>query len=175
MNDGRACLTAQAFDLEHCVTFDPDDLLPARMRTARRTVRADLLGCTTVSRVNVAVLVSCALLYASALALLAREPGFSLVEPLFVLIVVGGVFSALAWATTRRTAAALEPQPVAGPRDVVAVLAYLALFAALVLGFGFTAVKDTVTTEPAQSIALLVVKLVTMVALPLALLVFLRD
>jgi membrane protease YdiL (CAAX protease family) len=116
------------------------------------------------------VIAACALVYAGALVTLAQEPGFSLVEPLFVLVVLGGVMSALAWASTRKPAAALVAPPARGPRDVVAVLAYLALFAVLVLGFGFTAVKGAVTTEPAQSIASLVVKLVTMVALPLALL-----
>jgi uncharacterized protein len=112
----------------------------------------------------------CALVYAAALALLAQRDDFSLVEPLFVLVVLGGAFSLLAWSLTRASARALRPATTTSARELAMVLGYLALFAVLVLGWGFTAIKAAVTTEPLQGAALIAVKLLAMVGLPVLLL-----
>ncbi len=112
-------------------------------------------------------LIAAALAYGASLALLLRTPGQSLVEPLFLLAFLGGVFPLLAWLMTRRPrdrGAVHEPAP-----DWRGVTAYLAVFALVVLGFGFSFVNATFPDEPAQSIAQLGVKLVTMVVLPAAL------
>lgn len=105
-----------------------------------------------------------AIAYAGALAVLARQPGFSIAEPLFLLVALGIVFPALAWACTRgvRDTAPLRETP-----HLPAVLAYLALFAMLVLGWGFTAIQSNYPAEPAQSLVQLAVKLGTMVLLPM--------
>jgi|CXWL01.1.fsa_nt_gi membrane protease YdiL (CAAX protease family) len=125
----------------------------------------------SISRIHAALwLGACALVYATALALLAQRDDFSLVEPLFVLVVLGGGFSLLAWSVTRTSARTLPPAPATSMRELVVVLGYVALFAVLVLGWGFTAVKAAVTAEPMQGVVLTAVKLATMVGLPLLLL-----
>lgn len=125
----------------------------------------------SISRTHTALWLGvCALVYAAALALLAQRDDFSLVEPLFVLLVLGGAFSLLAWSVTRASARALRPATTTSAREVTVVLGYLALFAVLVLGWGFTAIKAVVTAEPLQGVALTAVKLLTMVGLPVLLL-----
>ncbi len=103
--------------------------------------------------------------YLAALAVLLRTPGTDLVEALFLLGALGLAFPALAWGLTRRPR--MPPQPLSRPPTAVwPVLAYLSLFSVLVLGWGFDAVRDAWPDQPAQSLALLVLKLLTMVALP---------
>lgn len=104
--------------------------------------------------------------YGGALAVLSREPAFSLAEPLFLMAVLGIAFPALAWALTR------PPRGGAAHRDPApsrwrGVLAYLVVFAIVVLGWGFSAVNEAFPAEPAQSVVQVLVKLATMVALPL--------
>ena len=117
-------------------------------------------------------------IYATAYALsllgLARQPGFSAVEPLFVLAVLGIAMPLLAMILTRN-ARNPETASVISARETGASLLYLALFALLVLGFGFSAINDAITDEPARSLAKLAVKLLTMVALPVALLAMFRH
>lgn len=98
-----------------------------------------------------------------------RQPGFSVVEPLFVLAMLGIAMPLLALALTRN---ARQPAPAAtiAPRESFSALAYLLLFALLVLGFGFSAINQAIAEEPARSLAKLGIKLITMVALPVALL-----
>lgn len=103
--------------------------------------------------------------YAMALGVLQRQPGASLVEPLFLLAVLGVAFPLLAWALTRTRAA--MPAPRREPARLRAVLLYLAVFAVLVLGWGFSALQRAVPTEPAQSVVQLLLKTATMVVLPL--------
>ena len=107
-----------------------------------------------------------ALAYAAALIVLARHPGFSVIEPLFALAVLGGAFPALALLLTRGIEA---PRiAIANPRrEAIAAVAYLALFAALVLGFGFSWIKATIDAPRAQALALAAAKLATMVFAPL--------
>ncbi|AXK72893.1 CPBP family intramembrane metalloprotease [Lysobacter sp. TY2-98] len=111
-----------------------------------------------------------ALVYAAAFVVLMRMPGASVAEPLFLLAALVGVFPLLAWALTRR------PRPVHTPRrraPAIPVLAYLALFAVLVLGWGFSALNTAVPGQPAQTIAQTALKLITMTLLPAML--FLRG
>src|SRR5690606_30887412 len=102
--------------------------------------------------------------YLASLAVLVREPGFSLAEPLFLLVVLGIAFPLLAWALT---VTPRRPAPADAPAQAPAVLLYLAAFAVLVLGWGFSALKATFPDDPLRSALELVVKLVTMVVLPL--------
>lgn len=52
------------------------------------------------------------------------------------------------------------------------VLLYLGIFAFGILGYGFSALKSSITTETWQSLALLIVKLLSLVIVPMALLRF---
>lgn len=113
--------------------------------------------------------------YALSLAVLARMPGASLVdtlvEPLFLLVVLGGAFPALAWLLTRGRSRGHDDRPrlSAPSKRLAGPLLYLAVFAVLVLGWGFTALQAQWPTEPAQSIAQTLLKLATMVVLPVLL------
>lgn len=104
-----------------------------------------------------------AVAYVASLVALMRLPGASVAEPLFLLGLLGIVFPLLAWLLTR------SPKPVPVPtatNPTWPVLGYLALFAVVVLGWGFTALNAAVPDDPAQSVAQLALKLTTMVALP---------
>ena len=113
--------------------------------------------------------------YTLSLAVLARTPNASLVEPLFLMAVLGGVFPALTWLLTRGRGRGHDDRPrwSAPPKRLAGPLLYLALFAVLVLGWGFTALQAQWPTEPAQSVAQTLLKLATMVVLPV--LLFLRG
>ena len=105
------------------------------------------------------------LAYAASLAVLSRAPDANLVEPLFLLAVLGGVFPALTIALTRRPRTL--PQPLTRPPSALRpILAYLAVFSLLVLGWGFNAIETSWPDEPAQSVAQTIVKLLTMALLP---------
>lgn len=106
-----------------------------------------------------------ALAYAAALFVLAREPGFSAVEPLFVLGVLGIAFPLLSLGLTRRVVA--TPDPILQPgREAAAALLWLALFAIGVLGWGFSALRAALPAGMAQEGAILAAKLLAMVAIP---------
>lgn len=107
--------------------------------------------------------------YAASLLALSGQPGFSIVEPLFVLSIMGVIFPALAYFLTR-DARMHEPAITQPQKELGAVLLYLALFAVGILGYGFTEIKSAIPQEPTQSTALLFVKLTSMVLLPVALL-----
>lgn len=107
--------------------------------------------------------------YLAALVALSVQPDFSLVEPLFVLAVLGIAFPLLAVALTRNAAMPQARRSISGAEGF-SVLAYLGVFAIAVLGFGFSAINTAWPGEPAQSTVKLAVKLLTMVALPVALL-----
>jgi membrane protease YdiL (CAAX protease family) len=102
--------------------------------------------------------------YLISLGFLMRQPGAELAEPLLLLATLGMLFPVLAWLCTRQRAC-----PVLSRREgrgLPGLLAYLAVFAVAVLGWGFSALNSAVATEPGQSIAQLVLKLATMVLLP---------
>jgi membrane protease YdiL (CAAX protease family) len=106
-----------------------------------------------------------AIAYLTALAVLQQQPGASVVEPLFLLAVLGVVFPLLAWGLTRSPRTPPTPPPAELAR-LRSVLIYLAAFSTIVLGWGFSAIQHTLPTEPVLSIVQLLVKLATMVVLP---------
>jgi membrane protease YdiL (CAAX protease family) len=111
-------------------------------------------------------LVAYAVIYALALAHLARQPGFGIEEPLTILVIFGGLLSALAWLSTRGIAP--RPHPVRDPaRESGVLVAFLAVFALGFLGWGLSALEAAVTAHPAQDLVVLVAKLLAMVAAPL--------
>jgi membrane protease YdiL (CAAX protease family) len=109
-------------------------------------------------------------LYAAALAMLGSEGAIGAVEALFVLGAMGFALPALAFASSGKASRALPPRAPIAPGEISAVLGYLALFAVFVLGFGFTALNSAVPGEPAQTVVKTLVKLATMVLLPVLLL-----
>ena len=115
------------------------------------------------SRAAALALIVAGLAYVAALFVLQRDPDFSLAEPLFLFALLGVAFPLLAWLCT------LKPRPAPPPQEAAQlprVLAYLAVFAVVVLGWGFSAINTAFPHEPAQSVAQLAVKLVTMVLVP---------
>lgn len=113
-----------------------------------------------------------ALAYLGSLYVLQRLPGASLADPLFLFAVIGIAFPALAWALTRKPRHPPRPQ---GRARLPGVLVYLAAFSLLILGWGFSALNEAVPEDPAQSIAKLALKLLTMVVLPAWLFLRLRE
>lgn len=111
--------------------------------------------------------------YAAALGLLATRPGFDPVEPLFVLIVLGLLFSLLAWALSRAGAGLRAPSHDGDGRALGAILLYLLLYSLLVLGWGFNAINTAFAEGPVRDTVKLLVKLASMSLLPLALLALL--
>jgi len=103
--------------------------------------------------------------YSVSLVVLQRLPGASITEPLFLLGVLGLVFPLLAGLCTLRARRVASPTATETPQ-LPSLLLYLAVFSIAVLGWGFTAVNQALPDEPDQSIAHVVVKLVTMVVLP---------
>lgn len=110
--------------------------------------------------------VYCASYVAAILALRRIQPdGWS--DALFSLGLMGVIFPLLTLALTR----GLRPPqlPPAG-RALLPLTAYMAVFAVLVLGFGLSWIQKTVSAEPGRSVAILALKLITMVAVPAAIL-----
>ena len=107
--------------------------------------------------------------YLASLLTLARLDAEGVVEALFLLVVLGVAFPLLALGLTR-VQAAHRPQPPREPaRRTALLLLYLAVFAVLVLGWGFSALNGLGLSPRSREIAQLLLKLITMVALPLLL------
>lgn len=129
------------------------------------TTPADTTRPTPRNHARIAVGIA-ASAYLVSLGVLQRQPGASLAEPLFLLALLGIGFPLLAWVLTR--APRMPATPVTGePSRLPAVLLYLAAFSVVVLGWGFSALQQAFPTEPTQSLVQLLVKLATMVLLPL--------
>lgn len=91
------------------------------------------------------------------------------VFPFFSLGVFGLALSGLAWLTTRKA----QPQPVVVQRpglELGAVLAYLAVYALVFLGWGMGALRQAIPAGQAQELAVLAAKLAVHVATPVLLL-----
>lgn len=89
--------------------------------------------------------------------------------PIVSLGIFGVGLSAIAWMLTRRSDA--PPVPVARPRvEAGAVVAYLLVYAFLFLGWGISAVRGAVAAGQARETAVLLLKLLVHVAVPLAIL-----
>ena len=123
----------------------------------------------TIEKRSVVAIAAYLLLYGLSIVRLASSPGFEAGESLAVFIIFGLGFSAAAWFSTIGVKPAIVEVRAPG-REFGAVILYLAIFAVLVLGWGFSAIKQGITTEPQQSIAIFLTKMVTMVALPAVLL-----
>jgi membrane protease YdiL (CAAX protease family) len=95
-------------------------------------------------------------LYAATLGLLVRYEHFEIVEPLLVLVVVGGVFTLIAWLLTRHA----EPLPFEKPRG--GLLWYLFVVAAFTT-WGLGAITPS---QPLHDVLALVTKLTIFVAIP---------
>ncbi|HPO25161.1 MAG TPA: CPBP family intramembrane metalloprotease [Arenimonas sp.] len=109
------------------------------------------------------------LVYSASLYVLSGAEGFSLVEPLFVLATLGLAFPLLAIFLTGN-ARMPEPLITRPKQELAAVLMYLTWFAVGVLGYGFTVLKTSIVEPQSQSMALLAIKSVSMVMMPVALL-----
>jgi len=103
--------------------------------------------------------------YGACLALLARAPGFHAGESIGVLLIFGIAFTAVAWVATR----GIDPAPVVvrrpGPESA-AILAYLAAFAVLFLGFGLTLLREWLPDGRIERSGILLAKLAAMVVVP---------
>lgn len=90
--------------------------------------------------------------------------------PFISLLIFGVAFSAVIWLVTRKMDA--PPVPVANPRrESIGLLAYLALYAVVLIGFGLGAVKHAIPPGPTREIVVLAYKLIIHVALPAAVIV----
>lgn len=120
-------------------------------------------------RVALAAATGYACCYGAALAWLARSPAFEAGESLAALLIFGIGYSAVAWGVTRGCAA--PPPPVRAPaRETGLLVGYLALFAFAVLGVGLSAVQAALPDGRLEQTGVLALKLATMVALPVLLL-----
>ena len=108
---------------------------------------------------------------ASTLYLFAR--GADWVFPFVSLAIFGGALSGLAWFLTRKTDAPPVPVPRPGI-ELAALLGFLLLYAFVFLGWELGALKAAVTAEQPQEVAVLAVKLLVHVAIPVAILLALK-
>lgn len=126
------------------------------------TIQTSRYSSRSVTRVAAALYVAA---YGACLALLARAPGFQAGEAAGILLIFGIGFTAIAWAATR----GIEPVPIAVRRpaqESIAILAYLAAFAVLFLGFGLTLIREWLPDGRIERSGILLAKLAAMVILP---------
>ncbi len=108
-------------------------------------------------------------LWAGSLAALHARAGASLSEPLLIFVIVGGIFSLLAWLLTMRQAPL--PFSVKNPAgESLALLCYLPLLIAF-LAVGLQGLNVRITAEPQLEIAKDLSKQIMFVLLPAALIV----
>ena len=94
------------------------------------------------------------------------------VFPFASLIIFGLIFSSLIWFCTRRMNA--PAVPVAQPaRESLGLLAYLALYAVLLIGIWLGSLRDAIPEGPSQEVAVLAYKLLIHVGLPVAIILML--
>ena len=109
--------------------------------------------------------------WASATLYLAATGG-DWIFPIASLLIFGLILSAIIWFLTRRMNA--PEVPVAQPRrESLGLLAYLALYALLLIGIWLGTVRNSVPEGPNQELAVLAYKLVIHVGLPAALILLL--
>ena len=98
--------------------------------------------------------------------------GADWVFPIISLILFGIILSAVGWWLTRRSDA--PAVAVSGPgRQTIWFIAYIALYAFLLAGYGLGAVKQAVADGPAQEWAVLAYKLLIHVLMPAGLIAWL--
>ena len=87
--------------------------------------------------------------------------------PIASLLIFGLIFSALSWFLTRRMDA--PPVPVAHPkRESLGLLAYLVIYAVLLIGIWLGSIKYAIPPGPSQELAVVGYKLLIHVAAPAA-------
>jgi membrane protease YdiL (CAAX protease family) len=90
--------------------------------------------------------------------------------PLVSLGIFGIALSAIIWFLTRKMGA--PPVPVANPkRESLGLLAYLAIYAVLLIGIWLGSIKHEIAPGPAQELAVLAYKLFIHVGIPAAIIV----
>jgi membrane protease YdiL (CAAX protease family) len=99
--------------------------------------------------------------------------GADWVFPFVSLGIFGGALSGLAWFLTRKCDAPAVPVPRPG-LELAALLVFLLLYAFIFLGWGLGALRAAVTAERPQEVAVLAVKLLIHVAIPVAILMALK-
>lgn len=132
----------------------------------QRTTSASLL--VTAGRFDLRSIGIGVLVWILALGTLASNPAASLFLPLASGLLFGGVFPLLAWWLTRD----LQPSNigVAVPaRSVMIQIGYLLVFSSVVMGWGFEVIAALPISDRARALLSAAVKVVTMVAIPLAL------
>jgi uncharacterized protein len=108
---------------------------------------------------------------AATLYLFAR--GADWVFPIASLAIFGGALSGLAWFLTRKSEPPVVPVPRPG-LELAALLGFLLLYAFVFLGWGLGALRAAVTDSRQQEVAVLAVKLLVHVAIPVAILMALK-
>ena len=90
--------------------------------------------------------------------------------PIASLLIFGLAFSGVIWAVTRKMNA--PPMPITSPkRESIGLLAYLAVYAVVLIGFGLGAFKEAIPAGPAQELAVLTYKLAIHVGIPVAIII----
>lgn len=108
-----------------------------------------------------------AFVWGSAFAVYTLVYGGPAILPLLSLVVLGLLLPLLAWPLTRTIE---RPDlPLLSARDALIALAFIASFSWIVLGYGFSWVRDEIASRQAQEIILLGVKILFMAVLPLLL------
>ena len=113
---------------------------------------------------GISLLVAYTLLYATALWAMVRYGGFDASDSLGVFVVLGIGFSLVAWLLT----IGVKPLPYEvrkASQETAALLIYLIPLAACI-AYGFSAIHRWVPAEPADSLAILAVKLAIFVVIP---------
>ena len=94
--------------------------------------------------------------------------------PIASLLIFGLAFSGVIWAVTRKMNA--PPMPITSPkRESIGLLAYLAVYAVVLIGFGLGAFKEAIPAGPAQELAVLAYKLAIHVGVPVAIIMTLGS
>jgi uncharacterized protein len=92
--------------------------------------------------------------------------------PIISLVIFGVTLSAIAWGLTRKIAVPVIT--IANPRkESLGLLAYIAIYALVFLGWGMGALKEAVAPGQMQELATLAYKLAVHVALPVLVILFL--
>lgn len=108
------------------------------------------------------------LAYAASLFYMSRQPGFEPEEAIATLLIAGVLLSSLALLFTRKTEAL--PLAVKSPgRELTALLLYMVPLAGFLV-WGMDALRQGVSSEPAQSLVIAAAKLTAFVVLPAVLL-----
>ena len=117
-------------------------------------------------RTSVRALVAALIVWGGSTASLAVSGG-DWVFPFASLIIFGLIFSGVIWFLTRKMNA--PAVPVAGPaRESIGLLAYLAIYAVLLIGIWLGSVKEAIPEGPNQEWAVLAYKLLIHVGIPAA-------